>query len=170
MSIYNLPPLTQTPERNQSGFSRRAIERRLANASVKGVLPQAEIIPAPVTYLPTHDNLRYQINEIHTVIMPAIAEEFQEIARKVDFVNGELMRLAERQQILQETGEDLGLFRQSILPRNDTDGDGYLMSALREALVELDAEYEVVQAKRVEAVIELEQLEQMDFTLLQKGQ
>jgi len=169
MSIHNLPPLiTQTPEQNQSGFEYSDLKGRLAEASIERALYASEAVPAQLSYFPTHENLRYQINEIHTVVMPRIAEELQEISDRMKLIDNELVCQAEKQQILQETREDLGMFEQSILPRGDKEDD-HLTLALRQARVELDAEHENVRARQAAIIRELEKLEEQDFELLQKG-
>ena len=169
MSIYNLPPPIQTPERNQSRFDRNTYKARLAGASIKRAV-QPDVRPAPISYFPTHETLRYRISEIHTVVEPRIAEELQEVVNKIKLVDKELVRQRQRQQIMLEAREDLGLFQQGVLSPHDTNGSGRLVLALQEARAELDIEYEEVRMKRVESGIELEKLEQMDFELLHKGQ
>jgi hypothetical protein len=167
MSIDYLPPPTQTPERNQSGFENSVSKLHLAEASIERAF---ESLPMPVSYVPPHEILQSRMNEIHTSVMPRIAEEFEEVARKIGLIDEELKRLAEKQQILRETREDLGLFGRSPLPREGAEESTHLVSALMEARAELDTEYESVRKDRVTAGIELERLEQLDFKLLRKGQ
>jgi hypothetical protein len=169
MSIYELPPLTQTSERT-SGKLRNALrKKRLAEESVQRVIIPSSIddLP-PVSYLPTHDSLRFRINHIHTVLLVQISERLAEVVNSIRLIEQEYALLVERQRFNEERKDDLAMVGRTAYVKQ-SNNEIHQLAELAQAKNELYEQHEQILAERLAAMVELEQLEEEDFALLQPG-
>lgn len=166
MSIYELPPLTQTSERTSGKLRNVLRKKRLAEESVQRVIIPSDINDLlSVSYLPTHDSLRFRINHIHTVLLAGISERLAEVVNNIRLIEQEYALLVERQRFNEERNDDLAMFGRAAYVKQSSN-DSHQLAELAQAKNELYEQREQILAERLAVMVELERLENEDFALL----
>lgn len=123
---------------------------------------------APVTYLQTHEAVQSNIDNIYSVVFTDLSRELAEIDAEIMRVDKEIAVWVDRRCMHEEQKADLELVGR--IPKDAENSTTLkVIAALEDAKRDLRSSREKILARRSEAVIELEELEEYDFELLQRG-
>jgi hypothetical protein len=176
MSIYNLPPLTQTPEHmpgevanvfDMTGLlGRESLGRVVYNPTFDN--------DGDVLYFPTHESLQAACSYIRETELAEVEGSIDEAKESLARINTELAMLAARLLAIEGYLDDLGLTGTAGAATKRFNGYSYidtarLIGALEEAKNSMFEETDSLYEKRRHVIAELEAIEQKDFELLQSG-
>lgn len=177
MSIYNLPPQTQTHEQLPHGEINRVadIRERLGGEGAHRVVSiDDQPTGADIFYFPTHESLQAGISYIRDTEYAAVDRKLNEVNEEIAGVEEEIKCQFEHLRAIDECIDDLGLSStlgsasRLFNGRNRTN-TLRIVQALSEAKKDLRAVKQGLMEEQFTLVARIEGIEQKDMELLQLG-
>jgi len=175
MSIYNLPPLKQTPEKMTGEVT--DARNHLGRESARRALVTDDLTAETdgrILYFPTHESLQEGINHIREVVLAEVDARLQEVEDKTVGIDRELIIQRDRLRAIQGYIDDLGFSGTPDMATRQFNGYSYsdvtrIIQALEEVRVSLLQVGCGIKEERTATLAEIEAIEQKDFELLQVG-